>query len=183
MARRIAYIGEPVLTLEQVAFQCRLDPEDTVPELINGLIIPGVTAQAEERTGAGIQLAEYEEEWPAHFASGHSLDVGQVKSIVSIGQIMGDGSLQDLDVTHVLRHRDNESFLYFPDGRPPGDLVIRYQAGTDLDAHPSVRTWLLMQAATCHENRETLVIGVTLAELPSTMLDTLLAPITVPPRF
>lgn len=183
MARRIAYVGEPVLTLEQVAFQCRLDPEDTAPELIEQIIIPGVTAQAEERTGAGIQLAEYEEEWPESRASGSALDIGQASTVLSVSQIQPDGSELELTVAHYLRNRGKESFLYFPDGRPPGDLVIRYQAGTDLDAHPSVRTWLLMQAATCHENRETLVIGVTLAELPSTMLDTLLAPITVPPRF
>lgn len=183
MARRIAYIGEPVLTLEQVAYQCRLDPEDTVPELIKGLIIPGVTAQAEERTGAGIQQAEYEEEWPAHYGSGHALDVGQATAIVSVGRIRGDGAVELLDVAHHLRNRGRESFLYFPDGRPGGDLLIRYRAGTDLDVYPSVRTWLLMQAATAHENRETLVVGLSLAELPASMLDTLLAPITVPPRF
>jgi hypothetical protein len=183
MARRIAYIGEPVLTLAQVAYQCRLDPEDTVPELIEGLIIPGVTAQAEERTGAGIQQAEYEEEWPVHYGSGHALDVGQATAVVSVSQIQGDGSAVELMVAHNLRNRGRESFLYFPDGRPDGELLIRYQAGTDLDVYPSVRTWLLMQAATAHENRETLVVGVTLAELPSSMLDTLLAPITVPPRF
>jgi hypothetical protein len=183
MARRIAYVGEPVLTLEQVAFQCRLDPEDTVTELITDLIIPGVTAQAEERTGAGIQLAEYEEEWPAHYPSGHALDIGQAKAIVSISRIQADGSEQELSVAYSLRNRGRESFLFFPDGRPVGELLIRYQAGTDLDVFPSVRTWLLMHAATAHENRETLVVGTILAELPASMLDTLLAPITVPPRF
>jgi len=183
MARRIAYIGEPVLTLEQVAFQCRLDPEDTVPELIEGLIIPGVTAQAEERTGAGIRLAEYEDEWPAHYASGQALDVGQATAIVSISRITDDGAVVELTVAHSLRNRGRESFLYFPDGRPDGELLIRYQAGTDLDIYPSVRTWLLMQAATAHENRETLVVGLSLSELPASMLDSLLAPITVPPRF
>jgi hypothetical protein len=183
MARRIAYTGDPVLTLEQVAYQCRLDPEDTVPELIEGLIIPGVTAQAEERTGAGIRQAEYEEEWPAHFGSGRPLDVGQASAILSISRVLADGSEELLTVAHSLRNRGKESFLYFPDGRPEGDLLIRYEAGTDLDVHPSVRTWLLMQAATAHENRETLVVGATLAELPSSMLDSLLAPITVPPRF
>jgi hypothetical protein len=183
MARRIAYIGEPVLTLEQVAYQCRLEPEDTVPELIEQIIIPGVTAQAEERTGAGIRLAEYEEEWPAHYPSGHSLDIGQARTVVAISQILADGSEQELAVAYYLRNRGKESFLFFPDGRPGGELLIRYQAGTDLDVVPSVRTWLLMQAATAHENRETLVIGTILAELPASMLDTLLAPITVPPRF
>ncbi|KAF1310958.1 hypothetical protein BLX42_11280 [Pseudomonas sp. SG-MS2] len=183
MARRIAYIGEPVLTVEQVAFQCRLDPEDVVLELIEGVIIPGVTGQAESRTGAAIRQAEYEEEWPCHYASGHALDVGQATAIVSIGRILPDGSAEPLTVAHSLRNRGKESFLYFPDGRPAGELLIRYQAGIDLDAYPAVRSWLLMQAGTAHEFRETLVSGTILAELPDTMLDALLAEITVPPRF
>lgn len=183
MARRIAYIGEPVLTLEQVAYQCRLDPEDTVPELIEDVIIPGVTGQAESRTGAAIRQAEYEDEWPEHYGSGHALDIGQATEIVSISRIQPDGSVEELTVTHNLRNRGRESFLYFPAGRPAGELLIRYQAGCDLDCHPAVRTWLLMQAATAHEFRETLVAGTSLAELPSSMLDSLLSEITVPPRF
>ena len=183
MARRIAYIGEPVLTLAQVAYQCRLDPEDTVPELIEGVIIPGVTGQAENRTGAAIRQAEYEDEWPEHYGSGHALDMGQATDIVSISRIQPDGSAEALTVSHTLRNRGRESFLYFPDGRPPGELLIRYQAGVDLECHPAVRAWLLMQAATAHEFRETLVSGTILAELPGSLLDSLLSEITVPPRF
>lgn len=183
MARRIAYIGDPVLTLDQVAYQCRLDPEDVVPELIEGVIIPGVTGQAEARTGAAIRQAEYEEEWPEHYTSGHALDMGQATAIVSIERVLADGSVEPLTDTFNLRNRGRESFLYFPDGRPPGVLLIRYQAGIDLDAHPAVRSWLLMQAGTAHEFRETLVSGTILAELPGSMLDSLLAEITVPPRF
>ena len=183
MARRIAYIGDPVLTVAQVAYQCRLDPEDVQTELIEGVIIPGVTGQAESRTGAAIQQAEYEEEWPAQYPSGHALDVGQATDIVSISQIQSDGSSVELTVAHNLRNRGRESFLYFPDGRPAGDLLIRYKGGVDLELNPAVRTWLLMQAATAHEFRETLISGTILAELPASMLDSLLAEITVPPRF
>ena len=183
MARRIAYIGEPVLTLAQVAYQCRLDPEDTVSELIEGVIIPGVTGQAENKTGAAIRQAEYEEEWPEHYISGHALDIGQAIDVLSISRIQADGTEEELTVTYSLRNRGRESFLYFPAGRPAGELLIRYQAGLDLERHPSVRAWLLMQAATAHEFRETMVSGTILAELPSSLLDSLLSEITVPPRF
>lgn len=183
MARRIAYIGDPVLTVAQVAYQCRLDPEDVQTELIEGVIIPSVTGQAESRTGAAIRQAEYEEEWPAQYPSGHALDVGQATDIVSISQIQSDGSTVELTVAHSLRNRGRESFLYFPDGRPAGDLLIRYKGGVDLELNPAVRTWLLMQAATAHEFRETLISGTILAELPTSMLDSLLAEITIPPRF
>lgn len=183
MARRIAYIGEPVITLDQVAQQCRLDPEDLQPELIDGVIIPGVTAQAEALTGAGIQLAHYEEEWPESYPSGHALDVGQASEIISISRLNDDGTEQLLDVETLLRRRMRETFLFFPGGRPSGELLIRYAAGVSLDCYPSVRSWLLMQAATAHEFRETMVIGTILAELPFTYLNSLLADITVPPRF
>ena len=183
MARRIAYIGEQVLTLSQVAYQCRLEPEDLQPELIEEIIIPGVVGQAESRSGAAIRMAEYEDEWPEHYGSGHALDQGQAHEVISISRIHSDGTEEALTVAHNLRIRQRESFLYFPEGRPAGELLIRYRAGLDLDQYPAVRSWLLMHAATAFENRETLIIGTILAELPGSILDTLLAEITVPPRF
>lgn len=116
MARRIAYVGEPVLTLDQVAVQCRLEPEDLQPELIQEIIIPGVVGQAESRSGAAIRLAEYEDEWPEHYGSGHALDVGQAKEVISISRILSDGSEEVLTSAHYLRVRQRESFLYFPEG-------------------------------------------------------------------
>ena len=84
---------------------------------------------------------------------------------------------------HRLQIGQRESFLHFPQGRPPGRLVIRYKAGADLAAYPGVKHWLLMMAATAHEFRETLVVGTILAELPSHFTDSLLSEIEVPPRF
>ncbi|MFJ3259659.1 hypothetical protein ACIPK7_05350 [Pseudomonas sp. NPDC086581] len=183
MARRIAYIGEPVLTLEQVAYQCRLEPEDLQQDLITGVIIPGVTHQCEQRSGAAIRLATYEEEWPEDYPSGHYLDVGQAREVLAVERVEPDGTAMALTVPFNLRRLGREARLYFSDGRPHGVLRIRYSAGVDLETHPSVRLWLLMQCGTAHEFRETLVAGTILAELPPTHLDGLLAEITVPPRF
>lgn len=183
MARRIAYIGDPVLTLAEVAFQCRIEPEDMEPELVEQVIIPGVTAQAETKTGAGVRRATYEEHWPASFAAGQALDRGQVIQIDSVVLLNADGSDSDQPVPFRLRKGSHEDFLDFPNGRPSGALRIQYQAGTDLDVHPGVRSWMLMSAATAYKQRETLVLGQTLFELPRSFLDTLLADITVPPRF
>lgn len=182
MARRIRYTGEPVLTLEEVAHQCRVEVEDLQPELINGVIIPGVTAQAEARTGAAIREAEYSEDWPEHYPSGHALDIGQATAVLGIARVEPDGSETELAVPHFLQRGQRESFLYFPEGRPAGVLRIRYKAGCDLDAYPGVRSWLLMHAATAYQYRETMV-GQVLHELPSGFLDTLLADIALPPRF
>src|SRR5690606_26656848 len=139
----------------------------------------------EAKTGAAIRPAVYEEEWPESYGSGRPLDVGQADEVLAIHRVELDGSLTELQPLPALRleRGQRESFLHFVQGRPSGRLVIRYHAGTDLAAYPGVRQWLLMQAATAHEFRETLVVGTILAELPSHFTDSLLAEITVPPRF
>ncbi|WP_206083591.1 hypothetical protein [Pseudomonas viridiflava] len=172
-----------MLTLEEVARQCHLDTEDLQVELIEQVIIPGVTQQAEALSGAAVRTAEYEEIWPAGFASGHALDMGQANEIIEVATLAADGAKQVLNVPTRLQEDGREARLFFPMGRPVGELAIRYRAGTDLEQHPGVRLWLLMHAATAHEQRETLVAGVSLAKLPGSFLDSLLADITVPPRF
>ncbi|MEE3636994.1 hypothetical protein UIA24_22465 [Pseudomonas sp. AL 58] len=183
MARRIAYSGPPVLTLEQVAYQCRAEPEDLQSELIEQIIIPGVTAQCESKTGAAIRAALYEEDWPEHYASGHSLDVGQVTQVESV-HLLDDGESPELFSGAVeVRSSGRESYLHFPGGRPSGALRIRYRAGVNIEAYPGVLSWLLMAAETVFTHRGLLVIGQTLAEVPASFVDHLLADITVPPRF
>lgn len=182
MARRIEYFGDPVLTLAQVAFQCRVEPEDMELELIE-IVVPGVTSQCESKTGAAIRGAIYEEDWPASFASGHALDVGQATEIVSIMSRQPDGTWAAQPAPFELQQGQRESFLCFLGDRPAGPLRIRYKAGLDLDLNPGVRNWLLMAAATIYRHPEMFLVGQTLAELPSAFLDHLVADITVPPRF
>lgn len=183
MARRIEYFGEPVLTLAQVAFQCRVEPEDMEPELVEQIIIPGVTAQCESKTGAAIRGAVYEEEWPAGRPSGHALDMGQAFEVVSVFAQQPDGTWAEQVGSFELLREQRESFLSFPAARPRGRLRIRYKAALELDLHPGVRNWLLMAAATIYRHPEMFLVGQTLAELPSTFLDHLVAEVTVPPRF
>ncbi|WP_350447614.1 hypothetical protein ABS648_03400 [Pseudomonas solani] len=183
MARRIAYIGPPVLTLEDVARQCRIEPQDLERALIEGVIIPGVTTQAESKTGAAIRPAEYVDEWPESYGSGHTLDVGQAFEVVEVRRVLLDGSTEPITEPTRLQREQLQSYLHFPRGRPPGVLQVRYKAGVDLEANPGVRLWLLMHAATAHEYRETMVAGTILAQLPGSFLDSMLDSITVPPRF
>ena len=171
------------MSIEQVAFQCRAEPEDLQPELIELVIIPGVTAQCESKTGAAIREAVYEEEWPASYLSGHSLDVGQVVAVESVAMLGESGVLVPFEGGVQLTQGGKESYLEFPGGRPAGRLRIRYRAGVDLEAHPGVRSWLLMAAETAFTHRGVLIVGQGLAEVPSSFVDHLLADITVPPRF
>lgn len=43
-----------------------------------------MTGYCESKTGAAVRQALYEDEWPASYPSGHSLDVGQVVAIESV---------------------------------------------------------------------------------------------------
>ncbi|WP_457978072.1 hypothetical protein L0Y47_21430 [Ectopseudomonas composti] len=185
MARRIEYTGDPVITVAEVAAQCRVETDDLQKDLVELVIIPGITAQAEAKTGAAIRAAEYVEEWPESYGSGHALDVGQATGVVSIGRVESDGSVTDLQPlpAHRLQQGQRESFLHFPQGRPPGRLVIRYKAGADLAAYPAVKQWLMLHCGSVHEHRESVVIGTIVAKLPDGFLDYLLAEITVPPRL
>lgn len=183
MARRIAYLGAPVLTPQDIATFRRNDAVLVEADLLTNIIIPGVVAQCEARTGAAIHRASYVEHWPAHYPSGHALDVGQATTITALDVIAPDGAPVPSGVAKYLQQDQRQSYLHFPDGRPAGALRITYEAGVNLDAYPAVKTWLLMTISTVYAQRETLVIGASVAELPSRFIDTMLADIEVPPRF
>lgn len=183
MARRIGYTGDPVITLADVARQCRVEPGDLQPELIEGVIIPAVTAQAEARTGAAIRTALYEEDWSFGYRRDRAFDVGQVREVVSVQRVLAGGRLENIEGAPWLRYVGTEALPQFPGDMPAGPLRFHYTAGVDLDVHPGVRMWLLLSAATAYEFRETLVSGTILAEIPATFTDALLADITLPPRF
>lgn len=183
MARRIAYTGAPVLTPQDIAAWRRDDNVLLESALLSEIIIPGITAQAEEITGAAIRQARYAEDWPADFRSGAALDVGQASAVVSVDAISPDGVPVPSGAAHYLEQGQRISRLHFPAGKPAGVLRITYMAGLDLAAYPAVRTWLLMQIGTVFTQRETLVIGASVAPLPPAFIDTMLSEITVPPRF
>lgn len=183
MAQRIAYTGAPVLTPQDIATWRRNDAVLLESDLLQNIVIPGVVAQCESRTGAAIQEARYVEHWPVHRLSGEALDTGQASEVETVEVIAPDGTATLSTGPIVLRREQRESFLTFPEGRPAGLLRITYKAGADLNAYPGVRNWLLMHIGTVYSQRESLVTGAIVADLPRSFMDHMLAEITVPPRF
>lgn len=189
MARRIEYTGTPVLTPDDVAAWLKCDAVDLDVALVESIIIPSVTAQCEARTGAAIREAIYEERLqncPMDLKNGYAvwpLDVGQVKSVVSIHSIHPDGSTAPVDMPFYLQQGLHESSLIFMLETPFLPLQIRYVAGVDLVAYPSIRAWMLLQAGTLHAQRESLIVGAVCSQMPHAFLDEMLSEITVPPRF
>ena len=183
MARRIAYTGAPVITPQIVAEWRRNDAVLVESDLLTNIIIPGVVAQCESRTGAAIQAARYVETWPEHYGSGRALDVGQATEVESVDVLSADGAPVPSGAVHYLQQEQRESYLHFPAGRPAGVLRITYVAGVDLAAYPAVLNWLLLHIGTVYAQRESLVVGTGVVELPRGFTDHMLAEITVPPRF
>lgn len=183
MAQRIAYTGAPVLTAQDIAAWRRNDAVLLEAALLNDIIIPGVIAQAEARTGAAIREAQYIEIWPETRHNGHHLDVGQVKRVDAVDVLSADGVPVPSGAAFHLRKGQHECTLHFAGGKPAGVLQITYTAGVDLAVYPSVRNWLLLTVGSVYAQRESLVIGASVAELPASFMDSMLADITVPPRF
>lgn len=181
MARRKRYAGDPVLTAAEVAQWCREHIDDLQRSLVENIIVPGVTQMCEAETGAAIRTAEYVEDWPQD-RLGNVLDVGQVRSISSVSLLRAGADPIPVEGFE-LEVDQRVGRIVFAGGRPSGRLHIEYVAGVDLDAYPSVRTWLLLQAGTLYQQREALVTGTIVSELPLKFLGSMLAEIAVPPRF
>lgn len=107
------------------------------------------------------------------------LDVGQVRSVTAVHRLDGSGQIPPDGYT--IEHGMRQSAFRLQ-GSEHFPIRIEYEAGIDLDLHPQVRTWLLMQAAALYAQRETLT-AEKLALLPDGFINTMLADITVPPRF
>lgn len=107
------------------------------------------------------------------------LDVGQVRNVIAVHRLDGGGRLPVEG--YAIEHDMRQSALRFQ-GKEPGSIRIEYEAGIDLELHPQVKTWLLMQAAALYAQRETLT-AEKLSMLPDSFINTMLSDITVPPRF
>ncbi|WP_272971044.1 hypothetical protein [Comamonas terrigena] len=181
MARRIAYTGDPVLTARDVIEWVREDVASLELRLIEDVIIPSVTSMCEAETGAAIREATYVEDW-AEGRSSTQLDTGQAKTVESVVLLQGDGVPLTAD-QYSLQIGQRVSNLVLAAGVPRGPLRITYTAGVDLAAYPSVLSWLLLQAGTLFQQRESLITGTIVAELPLKFIGSMLADIEVPPRF
>lgn len=179
MARRIRYSGDPVLTVQDVVAWVRDDLANAEEALIRDLIIPTVTTQCETETGAAIRQAEYVEDWPAGLLS-RALDMGQAVEVLEVKSLAPGGQILS-PAQYSLQVGQRVSHLTLAGGGGP--VRITYKAGVDFEAYPSVKTWLLLQAGTLFQQRESLIAGTTVAELPLKFIGSMLADITVPPRF
>lgn len=174
------------LTFEDVAIQCRID-DDEERDFIERTVIPGARQAAERKSGAAIRKARYFERLAGFPVGDFPLSVGQVLRVDSIEMRDGTGTASTLDPKgYELVQLGRETLCalhgatHWPNARA---VTITYQAGVDIEKHPSVRSWMLLAAAWAYDHRELFSEGQAIAQMPDGYADLLLDSITVPPRF
>jgi uncharacterized phiE125 gp8 family phage protein len=171
--------AEPI-SVAEVKAQARIlsGAEDA---LIADIIIPAARQLAETRTGAAIRKGIYRETVKAFPNGDLTLGKGRAFEVVSFTCAAAIVPSSDYELLQL----GNDSVLGRTNTWPAGGPVaIEYKAGVDLADFPTVKQWMLLACAWAFEQRELFAHGQqAFAEMPSSYVDALLAPLQVPPRF
>lgn len=175
--------AEPI-TLEEAKLQCRVDgtAEDT---WFTSFAIPGARRAAEHELGRKLITQTWEAVFDAFPSFGIELGAPRVLSIVSIKYVDTTGAEQTLAAENYLLDADTLpgwalplAGTSWPDTADAANVVtVRFTCGygpaaTDVPAN--VRQWMLMHIGTAYKNRESMVHGVSVAEIPNRYVDSLL---------
>lgn len=178
--------SEPI-TLPQLKAQCRVDTSDD--DAVLTLAIAAARAKAENYTGTAIISQVWDQTLDAFPEAEIELLKPPVTSINSVTYVDADGATQTL--ANGAYSLDNATFpgwllpaygTDWPETRDQANAVtIRYTTGyADTAAVPGdMRAWLLMTAAFIYAQREVMVLGGKVAEIPSRFCDSLLDPYRV----
>lgn len=187
-----APVVDPV-TLAQVRKQCVLEDDFTDDDALLSLYIKAATARGEHLTRRQFVAATYDltvNSW----ASTERINLPRppAQSIVSITAIAVDGGEKTIDAdefnliqTSLISHVEPVEkwpeaariVIRFVTGWPiTGDSEEGYTATTPAD----VQSWILIRVAGLYENREPVIIGQTVNELPADFVDGLLDAHVVP---
>lgn len=183
---KTAPAAEPV-TLDEAKLHCKVDgaDEDT---LITGLIV-AARQQAEHRTGRALITQQWEyslDRFPARIA----LPKPRLASVQSVKYLDAQGVLQTLPdteyqvITSELVGGIVPAFgKAWPARRVQTDsVVVLYTAGYgNAAAVPaSIKSWMLMAISTMYNQREGIITGTIVAEVPHDFFAGLLDPYWIP---
>ena len=191
IALRLDMLGddEP-LTVQEVAWQCRLDEDvaQTTKDYLATVVIPAARQLAETRSGAAIR--------PGRFLERVSQEDGygcMGRYPRRLEMLLGTATvIESVEVGGV--RLAPEDYVLYP-GRPEARLVgksplpnagvieVTYQAGIDITQFPSVKQWLLLAAGWIFEQPEMYTVAKAVTALPADYVDALLEPIKGLPRF
>lgn len=174
----VAYAGDSAepLTWADVKVQLRAD-DDTEQTFVEKYIIPAARQMAEAKTGTIIRKATFTESWDSVPAGLVPFAVSGVQSIESA--TAGGVALTSAD--YALVTIGNASYVRFTASKET--VVVNYTAGVDIANYPGVAQWMLLACAWAYSQRELVVAGQSIAEMPGSYVDALLAPLMVAPKF
>lgn len=178
--------AEPI-SLAELKLQCRVDTTDD--DTLLGLFIQAARAKAENYTGTSLMVQTWDQTLDAFPEAEIELLRPPVTAITSVTYVDALGATQTLLSTlYTLDAATFPGWLLpafdspWPDTRDQANAVtIRYATGyANAAAIPGdVRAWLLMTAAFLYTQREVMVLGGKVAEIPSRFIDALLDPYRV----
>lgn len=181
-----AAITEPI-TLAQLKAQCRVDTTDD--DAVLTLAIQAARAKAENYTGTAIISQVWDQTLDAFPEAEIELLKPPVTTINSVTYVDAAGATQTLPgASYSLDAATFPGWLLpaygneWPDTRDQANAVtIRFTTGyADANAVPGdMRAWLLLTAAFIYAQREVMVLGGKVAEIPSRFCDSLLDPYRV----
>jgi len=171
---------EPV-TYDEVRTQCLIDDDDDVlRNTIEGDLIPAARQLAETRTGSAIRKGTYRETLKTMPLGDFTLSRGRASKLL---KITCGGA--DVSVDNYLWLDIGGDVLVSPiaPGITGGPVYIEFEAGIDIADFPTVKQWILLACGWLYEQRELFLQGQAIQEMPASYVDSLIQPITTPPRF
>jgi uncharacterized phiE125 gp8 family phage protein len=150
---------QPV-TIEEAKSFCRILTNDD--DAIISLLIDAATDYAQNVTGRQLCTATYEivvggERSPLR------LPKAPLKAIMSV-------ICNGVDLDYSLHYDYDVAFIEFS---ATDDVTITYECGYDV-IPASLKAWCLNKVSTLYENREGIVVGLSVAEVPSGVIDCIL---------
>ena len=178
-----AAITEPI-TLAQLKAQCRVDTTDD--DAVLTLAIQAARAKAENYTGTAIISQVWDQTLDAFPEAEIELLKPPVTTINSVTYVDAAGATQTLPgASYSLDAATFPGWLLpaygteWPETRDQANAVtIRFTTGyADANSVPGdMRAWLLLTAAFIYAQREVMVLGGKVAEIPARFVDSLLDP-------
>ena len=149
-----------MVTIEEAKSFCRILTNDD--DAIISLLIDAATDYAQNVTGRQFCTSTYEivvggQQSPLR------LPKAPLKAITSV-------TCNSVDLNYSLHYDYDIAFIEFS---ATDDVTITYTCGYDI-IPASLKAWCLNKVSTLYENREGIVVGLSVAEVPSSMIDCIL---------
>lgn len=180
----ITAAGTEPVTLAQLKAQCRIDTSDD--DAVLTLAIAAARAAAENYTGTAIVTQTWDQTLDAFPAAEIELLKPPVTSITSVSYVDTAGANQVLSAAAY--RLDDSTFpgwllpafdAEWPETQDQANAVtIRYVTGYASEAAVpgDMKAWILLTAAFIYAQREAMVLGGKIAEIPNRFVDSLLDP-------